>query len=71
MKAIATNYIKVLSHQSVEGETFVEVNCRDYDHYASLPDVVEVNGQLLARTGWNSDRDVAYYKSGCLIAIPR
>jgi len=71
MHAKATNNLKVLSCHTIDMETFVEVNCRDYDHYASLPDVVELNGQLLARTGWNSDRNVAYYKSGCLIAYPK
>ena len=48
----------------VDGDTYVVVACHDYDHLKTLPQVVSYNGIRCGRTGWNSDRNVAYYRSG-------
>lgn len=69
-EARASTSLAVLSHYEFEGETYVELTCRDYEHLCVLPEVIDCQGQELARTGWNSDRQVAYYKSGCLVARP-
>jgi hypothetical protein len=70
MQAKATQLIAVLSYVSIEGENIIEVECRDYDHYKSLPEVVDVSGELFTRTGWNSDTQLACYKSNRKVAYP-
>jgi len=60
--------IVLLSVQRVEGNLVLETNCRDYDHYKTLPEVVAYNGALCAKTGWSSDRYVACYQSRMAIA---
>jgi hypothetical protein len=49
------------------GETILETNCQDYDHFASLPQVVSYNGVECGKTGWSSDRGYACYKSGAVM----
>lgn len=49
-------------------EGILETNCRDYDHYVSLPDVVSYQGVRYGKTGWSSDRHYACYKRGAMIA---
>jgi len=56
---------------TIEGETVLVTDCRDYDHFRTLPTVVEYNGRECGRTGWNSDRGEAYYKSHMSIALVR
>jgi hypothetical protein len=51
----------------VEGLTCAAVNCRDYDHYKGLPEVVSHNGRLLGKTGWNSDTGHAYYQDNATV----
>lgn len=46
----------------------LEVPCADYDALVMLSTVLSYNGLLYGRTGWNSDRCVAYYQSGVTIA---
>lgn len=46
-----------------EGVYFAEVDCHDYDDFRNLPQVIEVNETLLGKSAWNSDRNVAYYRS--------
>lgn len=53
--------------QKIEGETVAEVSCRDYDEFVALPDAIEVEGNILGKTGWSSDRNYACYKSGVLL----
>ena len=51
-----------------EGELVLETTCWDYDHFRTLPEVVEYRGNVCGKTGWNSDRGYACYKSGVPIA---
>lgn len=60
--------IVILVAQRVEGNLILETNCRDYDHYKSLPEVVSYQGTLCAKTGWSSDRSYACYQSRMAIA---
>jgi hypothetical protein len=53
--------------QKIEGATVAEVSCRDYDEFVALPDAIEVEGNILGKTGWSSDRNYACYKSGVLL----
>ena len=52
----------------LDGELVLETNCRDYEHYTSLPEVVAYEGTLCGKTGWSSDKNYACYKSGVKIA---
>ncbi len=60
--------IVLLSAQRIEGNLVLETNCRDYDNYKTLPDVVAYEGTLCAKTGWSSDRYYACYQSRMAIA---
>lgn len=62
--------IVLLSVQRIEGELVLETTCRDYDHYTSLPEVVAYDGIVCGKTGWNSDKSYACYKSNVSIARP-
>jgi hypothetical protein len=61
---IEVGYIRaIMVHHAGQGETIAEVDCEDYDHFTTLPDVVSYDGIILGKTGWNSDTGRAYYKS--------
>lgn len=61
-------YINVTTAATVEGDSIITVSCPDYEAYSKLPAVVEFEEKLHGRTGWNSDRGVAYYKTSAPIA---
>lgn len=60
--------IVIQSAVMYDGELVLETLCRDYDHYKSLPDVVDYEGTECGKTGWSSDKQYACYKSGAAIA---
>lgn len=62
--------IVVRAQHEVAGDRLLETDCRDYDHYCNLPDVVEYQGTIFGKTGWNSDKQLAYYSSAARIAFP-
>lgn len=69
MKAIARyEYLNVKDYSVIEGEVVCTVFCADYDDYKLLPAAIEVGGQILGRTGWNSDLQYACYKSNTRLA---
>lgn len=68
MKALPVNAIIIDIHGILEGVVFAETSCEDYDHYRRLPQAVEFQGRVLGKSGWNSDRCVAYYRSDKAIA---
>lgn len=47
---------------------FAECDCNDYDHYKSLPNVIEAQGHVLGKSAWNSERNIAYYRDDKIIA---
>lgn len=51
--------------------TCLTTTCPDYDAYKALPDAVEFGGAVFGKTGWNSDRGDAYYKSDAMVAMPQ
>lgn len=56
--------IAILVRHQVEGATVLEVDCRDYGHFSSMPQVVRTeDGIVCVRTGWNSDTGRACFKS--------
>ena len=62
------SFIPVLALYTIDGKTCIEVECKDHDEFTNLPKVVSVNGELMAKTGWNSDLGKAHFKAGCLLA---
>ena len=47
---------------TVERETHLQTDCRDFDAYEALPDAVSYQGSPFVKTGWNSDSGTANYK---------
>ena len=46
-----------------DGTWTASVNVDGWDDVKRLPKVIEINGRLYGRTGWNSDSLVAYYRT--------
>jgi len=55
----------------LEGETVLETDCRDFDHWLSLPSAVEYDGVVCGKSGWSSDTNRACYKSRQAVAFAR
>lgn len=69
MKAkVIQDEIVIEQYQKVEGNLCVTTYCKDYEHYRSLPDVIEFAAHRLGKTGWNSDTNRAHYQTRCLRA---
>lgn len=63
---------KILNYGTFpEGDKFIEVNCIDYSMFCGLPGAMEYDGSVYALTGWNSDRQVACYKTNVLFGLAR
>jgi len=61
--------IVILGSTECEGVGCLVTGCEDYDEFRALPQVVSQSGRLYGRTGWNSDRQVAYYQTNARIAM--
>lgn len=61
---ILPGFLKINALHVIEGEFVAETDCEDYQAYKSLPAAIEVDGRIMGKTGWNSDRGYAYYKTG-------
>jgi hypothetical protein len=70
MVAKRINAIVIDHAYALDNELWLETTCRDYDHLKELPEVVSYEGIICGRTGWNSDRQLAYYKSTAKVALP-
>ena len=70
--ATAIISIAVINHYRFEGEGWLEVDMggRDYDDLKKLPVGLLFEGECYGRTGWNSDRGVAYYSTRKKLATP-
>lgn len=55
------NAVEVTTYYQLEGEWWIETPCADYDAYQAIPVALEFEGRRFGRTGWNSDRNVAYF----------
>ena len=64
------NAVTVLSAEELpDGVKVLLVPCSDYEEFKSLPHAVQRNGEYYGRTGWNSDRHVAYFRNDSEIAL--
>jgi len=57
--------VRVLGHEELpDGQICITVPCPNYQALTELPPMLEFNDKRFGRTGWNSDRMIAYYKTG-------
>lgn len=69
MTAEIVNFIRMDYFATMpDGVKVAETMCFDYTDFRKLPGVVRLNGVLLGKSGWNSDRQVAYYRSDFVAA---
>lgn len=56
----------------VDGVRCALVDCKGFDHYQSLPAVIEIDSagvsHRLGKTGWNSDSHYCSYQSNAIMA---
>ncbi len=64
------NLLVVRSDMMLGFERVITVDCTDYDVYKGLPRAVSIGNDMFGLTGWNSDLQVACYKTGVLLAKP-
>jgi hypothetical protein len=55
--------VKVNAAYAFEGHHWLEVPVTDWDDVKTLPVGLRYEGRTYGRTGWNSDRGVAYYST--------
>lgn len=63
-----TDAIRILAVEKCDGTTFLTIDCRDWDVMRGLPKLVSFDGRVFGKTGWNSDRGIAYYSDAVRIA---
>lgn len=61
MTATEVKAIQVIPQQA-HGMRWLETRVADAEEYLALPKVVNFQGTIFYRTGWNSDTGTAYYK---------
>lgn len=61
--------IPVLAEHVIGKDYILETVCEDYDGYKELPNVVRYFGRVYTKTGWNSDRGLACYKTAAFYAV--
>lgn len=61
--------VAILAEHSLGKERVLETSCADFDEYSELPNVVRYFGRVYTKTGWNSDKGMAYYKTGNFYAV--
>jgi len=70
MIAHPLNLIRVQYMQLIDNKHVAVVDCNDYDDFRKLPDAIEINGKILGKTGWSSDRHYACYKENVMLGKP-
>jgi hypothetical protein len=69
MKAIVVpNTFTLQSIATIEGVLCLVVDCKDFDAYVSLPAALSYSGRQCGKTGWCSDKGLAYYQSNAKVA---
>jgi len=69
VKAKAVKAISVLAIETLPNNVRVLItSCADYEVLKTLPQVVSVGKEVFGRSGWNSDKCIAYYRTDVQIA---
>lgn len=67
-----SDLIPVLAIEGLpDGVKVAIVSCPDYDAFSALPGAVEIGPDVYGKTGWNSDRQVAYYRTDAIMGAAR
>jgi hypothetical protein len=61
------NFINLTAVYEFEGVQWAETYCNDYFDFKALPKAIEVNGRILGKVAWNSDKGYAAYNSRSLL----
>lgn len=61
-RAVPAVRVECVEHLG-DGVTALLVSCNDHDQFMELPAAVEFNGVYYGKTGWNSDKNKAYYRT--------
>jgi len=70
MTANRVEAVTVLAVEKLpDGVIVLIVPCGSYDEYRNLPHVVSREGAYYGRTGWNSDRGIAYFRDDAEFAV--
>ena len=71
--AIAAGAARIIESQTLDAETglkCITTPCADWLELRILPSAVVFEGRLYGKTGWNSDKHVAHYRTDAQIATP-
>lgn len=64
-------YVLQATETLPDGVKVIVVTCPDFDALTALPMALYYRGEIYGRTGWNSDTQVAYYRSDAEVAYVR
>ena len=67
--SIVRNSVMLQSTAIIEGVLCLVVDCADFDAYKGLPAALSYEGRVCGKTGWNSDKNVAYFQSNRTVAF--
>lgn len=67
--SIPQSFSVVFAGTLPDGEKYLELDCRDFDAFKALPAGLMYDGGVYGCTGWNSDRNRAYYKASKKFAM--
>jgi hypothetical protein len=71
MKAQAIDGIHVRGVEKLpDGVVVLVTHCNDHGEFVSLPRFVIFDGVAYGKSGWNSDRKLAYYRTDVKRAKP-
>jgi hypothetical protein len=59
--------IKIDFFHQIDGEYIATASCYDFDEYITFPNVIEIQGRIMVKTGWNSDTHYVCFKSNGLV----
>ena len=59
----------VLQEFNLGYHTGLTVACGDYGDFRKLPPVVELRGVQYGKTGWDSDKGIAFYRTDVKLAV--
>ena len=72
MKVFANRFadaVRVLGFELLpDGVSVVTVPCIDGQAFCRLPDAISFDDKCYGKSGWNSDRNIAYYRTDIQVA---
>ncbi len=65
---VAEGYLSVSPETLPDGVKVLTTDCEGYKAFKALPAALKFNGELYGKTGWNSDKHIAYYRTDAQLA---